>query len=208
MFFSFDGIDGVGKTTQINLFCEWLRARGRSVVTCRDPGSTPIGEAIREILLGHRGEGMSMQSEMLLYMAARAQLVADVIEPALAAGQTVVSDRFLLANVVYQGHAGGLGPDAVWQVGRIATRGIAPDLTFVLDMPPDAARARLNRELDRIETRGAEFRDKLRAGFLAEAARDPARIRVVPADRPVEEIQAEIRAAAEKLFASASGPAR
>ena len=107
MFFSFDGLDGVGKTTQMDLFVEWLRAAGHDVVRCRDPGSTPLGEAIREILLGHEF-AISRASEMLLFMAARAQLVEEVIRPALDAGKTVVSDRFLLANVVYQGHAGGL----------------------------------------------------------------------------------------------------
>src|SRR5262245_13895560 len=125
MFFSFDGIDGVGKSTQMRLFCDALRGAGYDVIDCRDPGSTTVGDAIREILL-HGGENMSIgrRSEMLLYMAARAQLVDEVIRPALAAGKIVVSDRYLLANVVYQGHAGGLDTDAVRTVGRIATDGI------------------------------------------------------------------------------------
>ena len=113
MFFSFDGIDGVGKTTQMELFCQWLADEwpggGREVVTCRDPGSTPLGERVREILLNsdHRTP-ITARSEMLLYMAARAQLVEQVICPALDAGRVVVSDRYLLANIVYQGYAGGL----------------------------------------------------------------------------------------------------
>src|SRR5690348_17585292 len=106
MFFSFDGLDGVGKTTQIERFLAWLAERGHDVVRCQDPGSTPLGEAVRELLLGHRVP-IARRAEMLLFMAARAQLVDEVIRPALERGQTVVSDRYLLANAVYQGHAGG-----------------------------------------------------------------------------------------------------
>src|SRR5262245_41764155 len=128
MFFSFDGIDGVGKTTQMDLFCAWLRERGEEVVTCRDPGSTPLGEKVREILL-HSGDDtpIARRSEMLLYMAARAQLVEEVIRPALAAGKTIVSDRYLLANLVYQGHAGGLDLESVRKVGLVAIDGVEPD---------------------------------------------------------------------------------
>ena len=196
MFFSFDGIDGAGKSTQLDLFCKWLTERGESVVICRDPGSTPLGEKIREIVL-HADASISIgaRSEMLLYMAARAQLVDEVIRPALQMGKTVVSDRYLLANVVYQGHAGGLDIENLWQVGAIATGGLAADLTFVLDMPVEAASARLHRELDRIEDRGDEYRQRLRDGFLKEAQGN-SRIMVVQADRPIEQIQAEIQAAA------------
>jgi dTMP kinase len=202
MFFSFDGIDGVGKTTQMELFCEWLRAKGHDVLECRDPGSTPLGERVREILL-HGGEDTTIgrRAEMLLYMAARAQLVDEVIRPALAAGKTVVSDRYLLANIVYQGHAGGLDLEAIRRVGSVATDGIWPDVVFLLDMAPTAADGRMQRTLDRMERQGADFRERLRDGFLAEAARAENRVRVINADRPVDVVQAEIRAVA----GSASG---
>ncbi|MFP6670661.1 MAG: dTMP kinase, partial [Pirellulaceae bacterium] len=118
MFISFDGVDGVGKSTQTELFVEWLREQGRTVVTCRDPGSTELGERLRTLVLKASEIKIDAESEMLLYMAARAQLVAEVIQPALAAGQVVVSDRFLLANVVYQGHAAGLDPQSIWDVGN------------------------------------------------------------------------------------------
>ena len=200
MFFSFDGIDGVGKTTQMDLFCAWLRGRGHDVVFCRDPGSTPLGEKVREIVLHSTGDvPIGRRSEMLLYMTARAQLVEEVIQPSLAAGKTIVSDRFLLANVVYQGHAGGLDIDSIWTVGRIATAGVEPDLTFLLDMPADDASRRLDRPLDRIEQRGDEFRARLRAGFLAEAAARPDRIAVINAARSIEIIHAEICAAAASV---------
>ena len=108
MFFSFDGLDGVGKSTQMRLFCQWLEEQGRNVVVCRDPGSTPLGERVRALLLdSDDATPIGLRSEMLLYMAARAQLVDDIIRPALATGKDVVSDRFLLANIVYQGYAGG-----------------------------------------------------------------------------------------------------
>ncbi|MCI0334138.1 MAG: dTMP kinase [Planctomycetes bacterium] len=201
VFFSFDGIDGVGKSTQVRLFVEALRARRYDVVECRDPGSTPLGERIRDLLLTSDADTMiGRRSEMLLYMAARAQLVDDVIRPALKAGKTVVSDRYLLANVVYQGHAGGLDPAAIWQVGHVATEGVEPDCVFVLDMPPEAADRRLNRPLDRIERQGDEYRSRLRAGFLAEAASSNGRIQVVDADREIAQVQADIwRIAAEAL---------
>ncbi len=199
MFFSFDGLDGVGKTTQRELFLSWLRAAGHDVVTCQDPGSTPLGEAIRGILLGHQVP-LARTSEMLLFMAARAQLVEDVIRPALAEGKTVVSDRYLLANVVYQGHAAGLDVETIWQIGRVATTGVMPDLVFVLDMPPRAAAARIARQLDRLESRGAEYQARLRAGFLAEAAKAPQRIVIIDAARDIDAVQSDIRAAAARVL--------
>lgn len=201
MFFSFDGIDGVGKTTQMRLFCQWLAERGVEVVACRDPGSTPLGERVREILLSSGADTpISARSEMLLYMAARAQLVDEVIRPALEAGKTVVSDRFLLANVVYQGHAGGLDVTAVREVGRVATDGVLPDCVFLLDMSAEAALGRLGQELDRMESRGDDYREQLRAGFLQEAQAWGEAAHVLDADRPVDAIQEEIRAVAERLL--------
>jgi dTMP kinase len=201
MFFSFDGIDGVGKSTQVRLFVEALRARGLEVVVCRDPGSTSLGEKVRELLLNHSAQtAIGRRSEMLLYMAARAQLVDEVIRPALAAGKIVVSDRYVLANVVYQGHAGGLEPAAVWRVGRLATDGVEPDCVFVLDMAPEAAFQRMNRQLDRMELQGDEYRMRLRTGFLTEAGASDGRIHVIDAGRAIETVQADIwRIATMKL---------
>lgn len=198
MFFSIDGGDGAGKSTQIPLFCEWLRSRGLEVVSCRDPGSTHLGEAVRRILLDSRDLPIGRTSEMLLYMAARAQLAEEVIRPALAAGKTVVCDRYLLANVVYQGHAGGLDAATVWQVGLIATGGLLPDLTIVLDLPVDKAEARRTRALDRMEQQGREFHERVRRGFLDEAARQPERILVVDAGGSVDEVQQAMRRAASR----------
>lgn len=198
MFFSFDGVDGSGKSTQVALFAEWLRCEGYSVTVCRDPGSTSLGEAVRKILLDRSSLVIGPTSEMLLYMAARAQMVDEIIEPALAAGHVVIADRYLLANVVYQGHAGGVNASDIWKVGAVATRGRMPDLTFMLDLPDDAAQARLTRELDRMESRGADFRRRLRAGYHAEAMRDINRILVIDASHSIEEIQEQIRHAAQQ----------
>jgi dTMP kinase len=199
MFFSFDGLDGVGKTTQRRLFIDWLSAAGHRIVSCQDPGSTPLGEAVRGILLGHQFP-IARTSEMLLFMAARAQLVEEVIRPALAAGQTVVCDRYLLANVVYQGHAGGLDVETIWQIGRVATAGLMPDMVFVLDMPSTAAGDRIARPLDRMESQGADYQARLRQGYLDEAARDPDRIVVIDAAREIAQVQADARAAASRIL--------
>ena len=197
MFYSFDGIDGVGKTTQIEAFCLWLGDQGQDVVFCRDPGTTALGEQLREIVLNSNDQTtISPRSEMLIYMAARAQLVEEVIKPALSAGKTVVSDRFLLANIVYQGYAGGLSVEEVRTVGKVATAGISPDCTFLLDMDPAKALERLNRELDRVESRGDEYRNRLRAGFLAEAKVMGESVHVIDADREPKVIQSEIQAIA------------
>lgn len=196
MFFSFDGVDGVGKSTQVTLFVTWLREQGKTVTLCRDPGSTALGEAVRGFLLERGGFRIDSHAEMLLYMAARAQLVSEVIRPALERGEVVVSDRFLLANVAYQAHGGGLAADDVWGVGRVATAGLLPDLTFLLDMPSAAAAKRRGREPDRLEARGLEYLEKVRAGFLHEAKVLGERVAVIDAGRDVAAVQESIRAAA------------
>jgi len=196
MFVTFDGVDGAGKSTQIGLFVEWLRSQGREVALCRDPGSTPLGDELRKILLHRADLGIDRRSEMFLYMAARTQLVEEVIRPALDAGKIVVSDRFLLANVVYQGHAGGLDVETVWRVGRVAVGDLQPDQTFVLDMPAEAAAARIGRTLDRMESQGLDFLRAVRDGFLTEARRQPERIFVIDAQGSPAEVQARIRHAA------------
>lgn len=194
MFFAFDGLDGTGKSTQMDLFVVWLTESGHDVVRCVDPGTTPVGQRIRELLLGDEVP-IGRMSEMLLFMAARAQLVECIIKPALEAGRTVVSDRYLLANLVYQGYAGGLDVAAIREIGRVATCGVMPDIMFVLDMSPQLAAERMQRERDRMEDQDAAFIERLRTGFLTEAASD-SRIVVVDAARDIESVQADIRAAA------------
>lgn len=199
MFFSIDGVDGVGKSTQIELFCQWLRERGHDIVTCRDPGSTRLGESLRRIVLEGHEIPIHRRSEMLVYMAARAQLVEEIIRPALAAGQTVVSDRYLLANVVYQGHAGGLGADQVWQVGDVAIGGLHPDLVIVLDLDVACATLRRVGPADRMEAQGQAYLQQVRDGYLAEAQQQHESIVVIDASGDIQTVQRAIRAAASVL---------
>lgn len=199
-FISLDGIDGSGKSSQIGPLVRWLEGNGCTVTTCRDPGSTPTGDAIRAILLDRHDLHLSPTAEMLLYMAARAQLVSEVIAPALARGDWVVSDRYLLANIVYQGHAGGLDPDVIRQVGGVATGGLMPDLVLLLDVDLETSAARLDRPLDKLENRGDGYRRKLREGYLAEAARHREQILVIDSSGTVDEVAAGIRAAVSGRF--------
>jgi dTMP kinase len=192
LFLSLDGIDGTGKSTQCRLLADWLRGQGFDVVQCADPGGTVVGSALRDILLHHRGE-MASACEALLFMASRAQLVAEIIRPALASQRVVVCDRFLLANVVYQGYGGGLDVDQLWDVGRLSTGGLEPDLTLVLDLPTEAAHGRRDRPADRMESRARDFHQRVREGFLCEARRRPDRVRVIDAGPPVEVVQECIR---------------
>jgi dTMP kinase len=198
-FISLDGLDGSGKSTQCRLLADWLRGSGYEVVTCADPGGTAVGAVLRDLLLHHRQE-MALPCEALLFMASRAQLTAEVIRPALEAGRVVLSDRFLLANVVYQGHAGGLDPGRLWEVGRFATSGLEPDLTLVLDLPPGQAAARRPGPGDRVERREAGYHARVREGFLAEARRRPDRIRVLDAARPPDAVQEDIRREVAQLL--------
>jgi dTMP kinase len=186
-----DGLDGSGKSTQCRLLADWLRSRGHGVTECADPGGTPLGDVIRDLLLDGRRE-MTLASEAFLFMASRAQLTAEIIRPALERGEIVISDRYLLANVVYQGHAGGLDPELLWQMGRLATGGLEPDLTFVLDVAVEIARARRSRPSDRIESRGTAFASRVGEAFLLEAKQHAETIHVIDANRSAEQVHQEI----------------
>jgi dTMP kinase len=190
-FLSLDGLDGTGKSTQCRLLAGWLRTRGFQVTECADPGGTAIGDVLRDLLL-HRRHEMALPCEAFLFMASRAQLTAEVIRPALEAGQAVVADRYLLANVVYQAHAGGLDPQQLWDIGRLATGGLEPDLTVVLDLPLELALQRRTGVPDRMESKANEFHTRVRAGFLAEAGRRPERIQVVDVNQPIQSIHETI----------------
>jgi len=199
-FIVLDGMDGAGKSSQVGPLADWLAGHGRPVTTCRDPGSTPVGDAIRAILLDRHDLHLEPTAEMLLYMAARAQLVAEVIAPALARGEWVVSDRYLLSNIVYQGHAGGLDPATIRGVGDVATAGLAPGLVLVLDVDLETAARRLDRPLDKLENRGDGYRMRLREGYLREAAAAPEIVRVIDASASPDEVAVRIRHALVERF--------
>lgn len=192
-FVAFEGPDGGGKSTQAARAVEWLRGLGFDVVACRDPGGTPLGERLRAVILSDESVHPSMRAEMLLYMASRAQLVDEVVRPALAAGRIVVTDRFLLSNIVYQGVAGGLDAASIAAVGAAATDGLMPDLTLVLDVAPDVARERTGPARDRIEKRPAEYQAKVRAGFLNAAGIYDAPVVTLDAGAGPDEVFARIR---------------
>jgi dTMP kinase len=168
-FLVLDGPDGGGKTTQAARLSAWLRNQGRQVVMCKDPGGTALGDRLRNIVLERGSTPISLRAEMLLYMASRAQLVDEMIAPALEEGHVVISDRYLLANIVYQGSAGGLLEEEIALVGMVATSGLLPDLTLVLDITPAAALARVGAARDRIEDRPLFYRERVRAGYLTAA---------------------------------------
>jgi dTMP kinase len=178
-FVVFDGPDGSGKSTQFRRFADAARGAGLEVVEVREPGGTPIGEKIRTILLDPANAEMTVRTEMLLYMASRAQLFTQRIEPALRAGALVLADRFVSSTLAYQGAAGGMDEDDIVAVGRVATGNHVPDLTVIFDVSTDVALSRLSPLLDRMEGKGREFHMKVRAGYLAQARRWPDRYAVV-----------------------------
>lgn len=196
VFVTLEGIDGAGKTTQCALVCAGAAALGREVVRLREPGGTGIGECIRAILLDVASAGMDPTCELLLYEAARAQLVAEVIRPALARGAVVVSDRFFDSTTAYQGHARGLGAAPVDAANRLACGDVAPDLTVVLDLDPVGAleRACAAQQADRLELEGAAFQQRVREGFARLAQAEPQRVRVVDARGDVAAVYERVRA--------------
>ena len=174
MFVSFEGLDGSGKTTQVERLRAALEADGGEVVTAREPGGTPLGERIRELVL--HGDEMTPWAEALLYAAARAELVAEVIEPALSRGADVLLDRYLDSSVVYQGIARGLGLDEVLELNLHAVGGLLPDRTFVLTIDADSSLERLAGGPDRIERAGADFHADVADGYERLAALFPERV--------------------------------
>ena len=180
-FIVFDGPDGSGKSTQLAKFTSFCGDHGVIPVEVREPGGTPIGEAIRGVLLDPRYEEMDLRCEMLLYMASRSQLMDERIRPALADGRFVLADRFISSTLAYQGTAGGLDPEEIMAVGRVATRGCEPDLVVIFDVDEATAAGRLPAELDRMELKGSEFHRRVRQGYLAQAERAPDRHLVVDA---------------------------
>lgn len=202
-FITFEGIDQSGKSTQIELLAEAMRGAGLEVLSVREPGGTPLGDRIREILLGPEHTGMDPWAEALLYAAARAQLVKDVIRPALGKGTIVLSDRFIDSSLVYQGMARDLGVDRILDLNLGATGGIMPDLTFVLHLDVERSRERLSgRETaeDRIEGEPLEFHRKVEEGYRRLEEMYPGRIVSVDGRQAAEQVQAEIaRACRDRL---------
>ena len=189
LFVTFEGIDRSGKTTQAGLLCEAL---GEEALGVREPGGTPAGERVRELLKDPAVE-LSPEAEALLFAAARSELVAEVILPALSEGKVVVSDRFLDSSLAYQGGARGLGIEDVERVNHFATRGLKPDLTFLLDLPPDEAASRAG-ENDRFEDEGAGLQEAVGAAYERLVRADPDRWRRIDARQPAEDVHEQVLA--------------
>ena len=207
-FITFEGPEGGGKSTQVQALAETLRAEGRTVLVTREPGGTPLAEKIRGLVRDERTDPPVARSEVLLFLAARAQVVAEVIRPALARGEWVLSDRFADSTFAYQGYGRGIAVDLLRHFNDFATEGLVPDLTVLLDVPPEVSRARLAARqaatataADRIEQAGAEFHARLRAGFLALAKAEPARFAVIDASRPLAEVSRQVLAAVRRISA-------
>lgn len=201
LFITVEGIDGCGKSTQARLIAAALEAAGHDVLRLREPGGVKISEQIRAILLDPANAEMGDACELLLYEAARAQLVHQVIRPALAAGKTVVCDRFYDSTTAYQAFADGLDRNMVSQANELAVDGCRPDLTLVFDLPvEDALRRRSGREAeDRLELKGLEFQERVAAGFRTVAADEPDRVKLIDAGGSIAEVfsgvAAELRSA-------------
>lgn len=196
-FIVLDGPDGCGKSMQAKLFAQWLGERGVEVETFRDPGTTAIGEKVRQILLNPEHSAMSTRTELLLYMAARAQLWSEKIAPALAANKCVVLDRWLSSTCAYQGYAGGVGIDNVIKIAEGCLERVWPDLTIIFDIDLETASARLNRELDRMEQKGDGYHQKVREGFLKLAGQRE-NIVVIDASGDIETVHKKVLEVIEK----------
>lgn len=193
IFITFEGGEGCGKSTQQRLLARRLEAAGLTVRTLREPGGTVVGEAVRSVLLDPEHSGLDATAEVLLYEAARAQLIAEVIEPALAAGEIVLCDRYFDSSTAYQGHARGLPLAQIEQLNRIATGGLMPDRTLLLDIDAVLGIQRAtSRGADRLEGEDIAFHERVRAGFLRIAAENPDRVHVVDASGSLEDVAARI----------------
>jgi dTMP kinase len=195
LFITFEGGDGTGKSTQVRLLTQWLAEQGRAVVSTREPGGTEVGTALREIVLHHRGE-VDPRAEALLYAADRAQHIGTLVRPALERGDVVVQDRYIDSSVAYQGAGRVLDAAEIKRISLWATGDLVPDLTVLLDLPGDVARARLAKEqktFDRLENEHDDFHERVRDGFLQLAADEPHRFLVVDATQEIDQIAHVIR---------------
>ncbi|MDQ5888749.1 MAG: dTMP kinase [Pseudomonadota bacterium] len=198
-FITLEGIDGAGKSTHLGWLQDWLRERAIEHVITREPGGTPLGEKLRELLLHH---DMHLETETLLMFAGRREHIAEVILPALQAGSWVVSDRFTDATFAYQGGGRGLGIERIEVLEHWVQSGLQPDLTLLFDVPLEVSRERLakTRVLDRFEQEQQDFHQRVRNCYLERARRDPARIKVIDSTRPIEIIQQELATLLQELI--------
>jgi dTMP kinase len=207
LFITLEGIDGSGKSTQRDLLAAELRRRGLDVVATREPGGTAIGEGIRQLMVSDATSHIAPPTELLLYVAARAQHVAELIRPALESGKTVISDRYTDSTVAFQGYGRGLDLNMIDELNTFATEGLKPDLTIVFDVETETARTRQGSRpigglLGAFDEQHSEFHQRMRDGYLKMAQREPSRIRIVDASGEVEETHSDVLALVLPLLES------
>ena len=206
LFLSFEGGEGAGKSVQTAALARALGERGREVVLTREPGGTAAGERIRDILLHAKDAPLSPEAQVMLYSAARAQLVREVIRPALESGKTVIADRFFDSTLAYQGYGHGVSLESIRAVTALAVEGLAPDRTFILDVPVQVGLARsawhASAKWDRFEVLDESFHERVREGYRRLAAADPKRFVVISADRDEGSIASDIRREVDGLLAA------
>ncbi len=188
LFITFEGLEGSGKSTQIERTCAYLKDQKHDIIFIREPGGVPVSEKIREILLDVGNTDMTHECEMLLYMAARAQLVRQTILPALDKGQTVISDRFLDSTLAYQGYGHDMDVDFIKDLGEFVTEDLQPDLTIIFDIDPAKGLGRIQGEKDRIERRDIDYHARVREGYYDIARQNPQRVKVIESDQSIDEV--------------------
>jgi len=202
LFITFEGVEGAGKSTQIQLLREALAESGLTVYVTREPGGEAVAESIRAVLL-NPAHDITPTAELLLFLAARAQVTANVIRPRLEAGEIVLCDRYIDSTVAYQGYGRGHDLEMVYRLNEIATGGLIPGMTILLNIDPESGLARQS-DRNRMEAESIDFHRKVRQGFLSESRKNPIRFRVIDAARSVESVHAEILAAVEPLLPGAA----
>lgn len=198
LFITFEGPDGCGKTTQMNLLAQYFEKKGKKVVLTREPGGKGLGEKVREILLNYNGE-VSDRCESFLFLADRAQNIDIIVKPAVKQGEIVLCDRHIDSTVAYQGYGRGLDINEINMLNNLATGGKKPDLTLVFDVDVETSMKRVGKEKDRMESAGIDFHNKVRNGYLELAKQEPTRIKVLDATKTIEEIHEKVVEIVEKL---------
>ena len=211
LFLTFEGLDGSGKSTHLKRAAAWLEARGEEVELTREPGGTPLGDAIRSVFLDPKWGEIDGRVEAMLVFASRRQHLLERIEPALEAGRHVLCDRFTDSSLAYQGYGRGLGTQWVYELDELATGGRTPDYTLIFDLPPEIAQGRGSKKdrskgpPDRIDIEGVEFYATIRQAFLDLAAKEPERFILIDSSGEAEATWAQVEAALETIFDSGSG---
>lgn len=198
LFITFEGPDGCGKTTQMNLLAQYFEKKGKKVVLTREPGGKGLGEKVREILLNYNGE-VSDRCESFLFLADRAQNIDIIVKPAVEKGKIVLCDRHIDSTVAYQGYGRGLDINEINILNNLATGGKKPDLTLVFDVDVETSMKRVGKEKDRMESAGIDFHNRVRNGYLELAKQEPERIKVLDATKTIEEIHEKVVEIVEKL---------